>query len=31
MRVQKFPYLVYYEIRDPEPTLVYVGFGISSC
>ena len=23
MRVRKFPYLVYYEIRDPQPVLVY--------
>ena len=23
MRVRKFPYLVYYEIRDPQPVLLY--------
>jgi plasmid stabilization system protein ParE len=23
LRLQRFPYLLYYEIRDPEPVLIY--------
>jgi hypothetical protein len=23
MRVKRFPYLLYYEIRDPQPVLIY--------